>query len=56
MTLTQATTGTKVLFFTANANAETDIVKVQLHPNSSARIKEFEYDFAVLDIKGTKCT
>jgi topoisomerase-4 subunit A len=50
--LTQATTGTKVLFFTANANAETDIVKVQLHPNSSARIKEFEYDFAVLDIKG----
>jgi topoisomerase-4 subunit A len=50
--LAQGTAGSKVLYFTANQNAETEIVKVQLHPNSSARIKEFEFDFAALDIKG----
>jgi topoisomerase-4 subunit A len=50
--MTQGTPGTKVLYFTSNANAETEIVKVQLHPNSSARVKEFEYDFATLEIKG----
>ncbi|MBL0310992.1 MAG: DNA gyrase/topoisomerase IV subunit A, partial [Bacteroidetes bacterium] len=27
-------------------------VKVQLHPNSTARIKEFEFDFGTLEIKG----
>ncbi len=50
--LTQGTPGSKVLYFTANPNAESEIVKVQLHPNSTARIKEFEFDFATIDIKG----
>lgn len=50
--LTQGTAGTKVIYFTANSNSESEIVKVQLHPNSTARIKEFEFDFATLDIKG----
>jgi topoisomerase-4 subunit A len=27
-------------------------VRVQLHPNSNARIKEFDFDFSTLDIKG----
>ncbi len=44
--------GTKVLYLTANQNSETEKVKVQLHPNSTARIKEFEYDFAEIEIKG----
>jgi len=50
--LTQGTPGSKVLYFTANANSESEIVKVQLHPNSTARIKEFEFDFATIEIKG----
>ncbi len=50
--LTQDQAGTKVLYFTANENSESEIVKVQLHPNSTARIKEFEFDFATIEIKG----
>ena len=50
--LAQGSPGTKVIYFTANSNSESEIVKVQLHPNSTARIKEFEFDFATIDIKG----
>ncbi|MES2621041.1 MAG: DNA gyrase/topoisomerase IV subunit A [Bacteroidota bacterium] len=50
--LTQGAEGSKVLYFTANENSESEIVKVQLHPNSTARIKEFEFDFATIEIKG----
>jgi topoisomerase-4 subunit A len=50
--LTQEAAGSKVLYFTANQNSESEIVKVQLHPNSTARIKEFEFDFATIEIKG----
>ncbi|HWB61934.1 MAG TPA: DNA gyrase/topoisomerase IV subunit A, partial [Chitinophagales bacterium] len=50
--LTQGAAGTRTLYFTANPNSESEVVKVQLHPNSTARIKEFEFDFATIDIKG----
>lgn len=50
--LTQGTSGSKLTYFTANSNSEAEIVRVQLHPNSNARIKEFDFDFATLDIKG----
>ena len=50
--LAQGTPGSKVVYFTANSNSESEIVKVQLHPNSTARIKEFEFDFSTIDIKG----
>ncbi|MDB5282922.1 MAG: type topoisomerase gyrase/topo topoisomerase subunit [Bacteroidota bacterium] len=50
--LAQGTAGTKILYFTANQNSESEIVKVQLHPNTTARIKEFEFDFGTMDIKG----
>lgn len=50
--LTQGTAGSKVLYFTANPNSESELVKVQLHPNSTARIKEFEFDFSTIEIKG----
>ena len=50
--LTQGQSGSKVLYFTANENSESELVKVQLHPNSTARIKEFEFDFATIEIKG----
>lgn len=50
--LTQGTSGSKISYFTANPNSESEVVKVQLHPNSTARIKEFEFDFGTIDIKG----
>lgn len=50
--LTQGHAGSKVLYFTANQNSESETVKVQLHPNSTARIKEFEFDFGTIEIKG----
>lgn len=50
--LTQGSSGSKVLYFTANPNSESELVKVQLHPNSTARIKEFEFDFGTIEIKG----
>ncbi|MFN8287890.1 MAG: DNA gyrase/topoisomerase IV subunit A [Chitinophagales bacterium] len=50
--LTQGAPGSKVLYFTANENSESELVKVQLHPNSTARIKEFEFDFGTIEIKG----
>ncbi len=50
--LTSGTKGTKLLYFTANPNGEAEVVQVHLNPNSKARIKSFEYDFAELEIKG----
>ncbi len=50
--LTQGSAGSKVLYFTANQNSESELVKIQLHPNSTARIKEFEFDFGTIEIKG----
>jgi topoisomerase-4 subunit A len=44
--------GGKVVYFTANPNAEAEVVSVKLTPNSSARIKLFDYNFAELEIKG----
>lgn len=42
----------KVLYFSANSNGEAEIVKVQLTKTCSAKNKEFDYDFAELEIKG----
>ncbi len=50
--LTQGSSGSKVLYFTVNPNSESEVVRVQLHPNSAARIKEFDFDFGSIDIKG----
>ena len=50
--LTKGSDKTKVHYFTANANGEAEVVKIVLSPASSARIKEFEFYFEELDIKG----
>lgn len=50
--LTKGTKGTKVLYFTANANGEAEIVTVYLTAGSKARVKVFDYDFKELEIKG----
>lgn len=44
--------GSKVLYFSAHPNSETEVVKVKLSSACSAKIKEFEYDFGELGIKG----
>ncbi|MEH0156626.1 DNA gyrase/topoisomerase IV subunit A [Limibacter armeniacum] len=50
--VTKGDKGSKVLYFSANPNGEAEIVGVSLSPNSKAKIKSFEYDFAELEIKG----
>lgn len=50
--LTKGADGSKVHYLKAWPNAEAEIVKIVLTPGSSARIKEFEFNFAELEIKG----
>jgi len=50
--LTQGSERSKVHYFTVNPNGEAEIVKIVLSPNSTAKIKEFEYMFEELEIKG----
>lgn len=50
--LTKGAKGSKVLYLTANANGEAEIVTVKLTSGAKARIKIFDFDFATLDIKG----
>lgn len=44
--------GSKVLYFTANANGEAEVVNIQLRPHSQLRKLNFDIDFAELAIKG----
>ena len=50
--LTQGSKGSKVLYFTTNANGESEIVNVQLSQGCTAKKKVFDFDFADLAIKG----
>ncbi|MEO6932527.1 MAG: DNA gyrase/topoisomerase IV subunit A, partial [Chitinophagaceae bacterium] len=50
--LTKGEDKTKVQYMTVNPNGEAEVVKVLLSPNCSARVKEFDYYFEELDIKG----
>ncbi|MGI4835696.1 MAG: DNA gyrase/topoisomerase IV subunit A [Janthinobacterium lividum] len=50
--LTKSTKGTKVLYLTANPNSESEVVAVQLSDKAPARVKQFDFDFAELAIKG----
>lgn len=50
--LTKGTKGSKVLYLTANPNGESETVRIQLSPASRAKIKNIEFDFDHLDIKG----
>jgi len=43
---------TKVHYLSVNPNGEAEIVRIILSPNCSARIKEFDFNFEELDIKG----
>jgi len=50
--LTKADEKSKVHWLTVNPNGEAEVVKIVLSPNSSARIKEFDFYFEELTIKG----
>nr|WP_245897425.1 DNA gyrase/topoisomerase IV subunit A [Hymenobacter nivis] len=50
--LTKGTKGTKILYLTANPNSESEIVTIQLSDKAAARVKQFDFDFAELAIKG----
>ena len=50
--LTKGEDKTKVHYFSANPNGEAEAVKIVLSPNCNARIKEFDFYFETLEIKG----
>jgi topoisomerase-4 subunit A len=50
--LTKGAKGSKVMYFTANANGEAEVVNVTLSPGSTARVKVFDFYFEELIIKG----
>ena len=50
--LTKGTTGTKVLYFSANPNGEAEIINIQLKPQNRLKKLTFDEDFATIAIKG----
>jgi len=50
--LTKGDDKSKVHYFTVNPNGEAEVVKIVLSPNCSARIKELDFYFEELAIKG----
>jgi len=44
----------KLLHFSANPNGEAEVISVQLTKSCRAKKKEFDFDFAELDIKGRR--
>lgn len=50
--LTQGKPGSRILYFTANANGEAETIKVVMKPNPKLKKVFFDYDFSLLAIKG----
>lgn len=50
--LTKGSKGSKVLYMTANANGEAEIVTTYLTQGAKAKIKVFDFDFSTIEIKG----
>jgi topoisomerase-4 subunit A len=50
--LTKGSDKSKVQYLSVNANGEAEVVKINLSPNCAARVKEFDFYFETLDIKG----
>ncbi|MDE3252603.1 MAG: DNA gyrase/topoisomerase IV subunit A [Bacteroidota bacterium] len=50
--LTKGSEKSRVHYFTANPNGEAETVKIVLSPNCTARIKELDFYFEELEIKG----
>ena len=50
--LTQGNENSKIIYFTANPNSESEIVNVFLSSNTKTKIKSFDFDYSTLSIKG----
>ena len=50
--LTKGSPGSKILYFTANPNVESEIIKVSLKPKPRLKKLNFDFDFSELAIKG----
>jgi len=50
--LTKGSEGSKVLYFTVHPNSEEEVVSIYLTQNCRAKIKQFDFDFGELAIKG----
>jgi topoisomerase-4 subunit A len=50
--LTKGEKNSKVQYFTANPNGEAEVITISLSPSTTARIKNFDYYFEELAIKG----
>lgn len=50
--LTKGAPGSKIIYFTANPNGETEVVNIQLSQSCSAKKKIFDFDFGEIAIKG----
>ncbi|GAA4467555.1 DNA gyrase/topoisomerase IV subunit A [Nibrella saemangeumensis] len=49
--LTMGNPKSKALYFTANDNGEAEVITVNLTAQSSAKVKQFDFDFATLGVK-----
>ncbi|WP_321425213.1 DNA gyrase/topoisomerase IV subunit A [uncultured Bacteroides sp.] len=50
--ITQGTSGSRIVYFSANPNGEAEVIKVTLKPNPRIRRIIFEKDFSEIAIKG----
>lgn len=50
--ITKGAAGSKLLYFTANANGESEVINVQLSPGCTAKKKVFDFDLSEIAIKG----
>lgn len=50
--LTQGKPGSKILWFTANANGEAEVLKITLKPKFRLKVLQFDVDLSQLAIKG----
>lgn len=50
--VTKGEKGSKILYFSAQPNGESEVINVTLSPGCSAKKKVFDFDFAELAIKG----
>lgn len=50
--ITQGTAGSRIIYFTANANGEAEVIRVTHKPKARLKILSFEKDFSEIAIKG----
>lgn len=50
--ITQEKEGSKILYFSANSNAEAEVIRVTLKPKLRLKVTAFERDFSEISIKG----